>query len=143
MHDFSKEKSAASIRLSVQQLPKTKLMAHEAGGDTSRTDLEVVNPSMHIAEPDDAECSPDGCRSLNQRVPSHTKQSMRGKKTVRGHKFQEVRTLPRISASQAQYNFKDIYSERNGPSDNANAEEMAFTINSSKDLKKSQQLGTL
>ena len=137
-HDFSKEKSAASIRLSVQQLPKTKLIAHDAGGDTSRTDLEVVNPSMHIAEPEETERIPEDCRNLNQRIPSHTRQSMRGKKSVRGHKFQEARTLPRISASHAQYNFKDVYSERNGPNQNDQQQEMAFTISSSKDLKKSQ-----
>jgi len=29
------------------------------GADTSRTDLEVVNPSMHIAEKEDCECKTD------------------------------------------------------------------------------------
>ena len=67
-NEFSKEKSAASIRMSLQQLPipKRKMLGDKThSGDTSRTDLEVVNPSMHIAEPEIGECTADDCFNLN------------------------------------------------------------------------------
>ena len=31
-------------------------LAQVSNADTSRTDLDVINPSMHIAEPDDCHC---------------------------------------------------------------------------------------
>ena len=42
------------------QVPRSKMSGPTGtGADTSRTDLEVVNPSMHIAEKEDCECKTD------------------------------------------------------------------------------------
>ena len=73
--------------------------------ETSRTDLDVVNPSVHIAEIDDCNCRRQEMK-IEQKVPSPTKSAGRGRT------FDGMRTLPRISASHACTNFKDIYSEK-------------------------------
>ena len=50
-----------------------------------------------------------------------------------------MRTLPRISASHACTNFKDIYSEKGQRTEAHDVEpDQAFTISSTKELKKSQ-----
>ena len=55
-----------------------------------------------------------------------------------------MRTLPRISASHAHYNFKEVYSERDKYTERHYQEPgLAFTISSQKDLKNSQQLYNL
>ena len=51
-----------------------------------------------------------------------------------------MRTLPRISASHACTNFKDIYSEKDKRTETHDVEpDQAFTISSTKELKKSHK----
>ena len=99
----------------------------QMSAETSRTDLDVVNPSMHIAEPDECDCRDE---RIKQKVSSPTKSQ--------GRPLDGMRTLPRISASHACTNFKDIYSEKDKRTETHDVEpDQAFTISSTKELKKS------
>ena len=37
-------------------------LSKASGEDTSRTDLDVINPSMHIAETEDCNCRREGSK---------------------------------------------------------------------------------
>lgn len=99
--------------------------------DTSRTDLDVINPSMHIAIQDDCNCLHME-QKIRQPIPSTTR---KGKKIKDLENIDNVRTLPRISASHAGTNFKEIYNERERTIQPVSQN---LTVKSTKDLKNSR-----